>query len=308
MAVDVFRLVRDLPTQVLSVFRILSLSGTLWAVALAVAAALVAHRPRLARDLLLAGLAAWVVAHFMAALVSGSGFLPSLHNVTHLRGVSPEFPLTRVAVVVAVVAAAAPYLTRPMRLLGRAWVLVVALAALYAGLPDDMLGGVFLGLGIAAGVHLIFGSPGGRPTSAQVTTALAELGTDARAVHLAKRQPAGATLMVGRDRHGPLNIRVIGRDEADGQLLAKLWRIVFYKDSGPTLYMSRLQEVEHSAYVTLVAGGHGVRTPQVVVAGQAGPKTAVLVERLVEGQVLGDMDAAAVSEGALVELWRQVGL
>ena len=52
-----------------------------------------------------------------------------------------------------------------------------------------------------------------------------------------------------------------------------------YKDSGPMLYLTRLQQVEHEAYATLLARDAGVNTNDVVVAGQAGPKAAILVER-----------------------------
>ena len=310
LEVDFFRLIRDLPSALSWTFRVLSAAGTLWAVGLAVAAAVIARRKRLARDLFLAGVAAWATSHAIAALVTGHGVLQSLHAVTHVRGVSPEFPLARVAIVVAIVSTAAPYLTRPTRRAGQVFVLVALVSAVSTGdgLPNDVLGGAFLGLGIAAGVHLIFGSPGGRPTSAQVTAALDELGVDSADIHLGEKQPSAATLMVGHDQQGPIRVRVIGRDEADAQLLAKLWRFIVYKDSGPKLYLTRLQEVEHSAYLTLVARDHRVRTPDVVAAGQAGPKTAVLVERSVPGRLLSQLEEVAVGDDLLVELWRQVGL
>ena len=272
--VDVFRLINGLPSQLSSTFRAFSAAGTLWAVCLVVAAALVGRRERLARDLLLAGLAAWAVAHFTGAVAAGDGFTQSLRALSHLRGASPHFPLGRVAVVVAVVATAVPYVTRPTRRAGQVFVLLAAVAALYMGegLPNDVLGGLFLGLAIAAAVHLVFGSPGGRPTAAQVTAALAELGVRAYGLHLAASQPYGATLMVGRDQEGAIMVRVLGRDEADAQLLQKLWRSVVFKGSGAALYLTRLQEVEHSAYLGTVARDHGVRTPEVVVAGQAAPR------------------------------------
>lgn len=307
--VNVFQLVNGLPVQLSSTFRAFSAAGTLWALALAVTSAVVGRRWRLARDLLLAGLAAWAAAHVAAAIVAGNGWTESLRAVTHVRGIAPQFPLARVAMVVAVVSAAAPYLARPTRRISVLFVVLTAFSALYMGdgLPDDVLGGVFLGLAIGAGVHLVFGSPGGRPTSLQVTAALGELGVQARGVHLASKQRYGATLMVGTDEAGPLMVRVLGRDEADSELVQKFWRSIVYKGSGPNLYLTRLQEIEHSAFVTIVAQQHGVRTPQVLVAGQAGPKTALLAERGI-GPVIADIDSAEVSDENLLELWRQVGL
>ena len=83
--VDVFRLINGLPSQLSSTFRAFSAAGTLWAVCLVVAAALVGRRERLARDLLLAGLAAWAVAHFTGAVAAGDGFTQSLRALSHLR-------------------------------------------------------------------------------------------------------------------------------------------------------------------------------------------------------------------------------
>jgi hypothetical protein len=102
-------------------------------------------------------------------------------------------------------------------------------------------------------VHLVFGSPGGRPTAAQVTESLGELGVDAQGVGLDPDQQFGFTRMVGIDEDGPLWIKVIGRDEADARFFTKVWRFVMYKDSGPRLAWTRQDDVEREAYVTLLA-------------------------------------------------------
>jgi hypothetical protein len=53
-----------------------------------------------------------------------------------------------------------------------------------------------------------------------------------------------------------------------------------YRDSGPTLILDRLQQVEHEAYVTLMAGRAGVLVPDVLAAGRFGPsRDAALVTR-----------------------------
>ena len=97
----------------------------------------------------------------------------------------------RIAIIVAVISVASPYLTRPVRRLGQLLVLLIALAALYLGatLPDGALAAVALGWTIAALVHLVFGSPGGRPTTAQVQATLGELGVAADDVRLLPVQP-----------------------------------------------------------------------------------------------------------------------
>jgi glycosyltransferase 2 family protein len=304
----IFDFFNTLPNWLLPVFRNLYRLGALWAVGLVVVAALVGRRWRLARDLLTAGFLAWGVGRLLGQIVvEGGTFAHSLRAVTRL-GSSPAFPAVRLAVLVAVMRAAAPYVTRPTRRVGRVLIVGFALAGMYLGTayPNDVFGALVLGWAIAAGVHLAFGSPGGRPTSEQVRRSLAELGIDADEIRLARRQPTGFTLMRARDATGPLRIKVIGRDEADAQFLAKLWRFVVYRDSGPRLAWTRLQQVEHEAYLGLIAREQGVRVPPVVAAGTAGPRAALLVQRPVAGVRLSDLDAGQLDQALLEQVWEQV--
>ena len=163
------------------------------------AAALIARRWRLARDLTIAGLLAFLSARALGLFVDNKALSDVFDAVTRLDK-SPAFPLVRLAVVTAVVAAAAPYVTRPTRRLGQLLVVALALSAMYlgTGYPSDILAALFLGWGVAALVHLAFGSPGGRPTAAQVAASLAELGVTASDVHLAPTQPTGWSLFLAR--------------------------------------------------------------------------------------------------------------
>ena len=62
-----------------------------------------------------------------------------------------------------------------------------------------------------------------------------------------------------------------GRDASDAKLLSKLGRFLLYRDSGPTLTLTRLQQVEREAYLTMWAGQAGAAVPEVVQAGRTGP-------------------------------------
>jgi hypothetical protein len=58
----------------------------------------------------------------------------------------------------------------------------------------------------------------------------------------------GVQAFSGQDDQGRrLELAVYGRDAADAQWLSKLWRFCMYRDSGPTLMINRLQQVEHEA-------------------------------------------------------------
>jgi uncharacterized membrane protein YbhN (UPF0104 family) len=306
---NLFTTLNGLPNDLDTLFRGLYAVGALWALALVVVAALVARRWRLARDMAIGGIAAWVLARFIGTIVVENATLKdALDVVTRIGDESVAFPAVRVAVIVAVISVASPYLTRPVRRLGQLLVLLIAVASMYLGttLPDGLLAAVALGWTIAALVHLSFGSPGGRPTAAQVQATLVELGVDATDVHLMPRQPSTGTAMCAHDVAGALAIRVLGRDEADAQLMSKFWRSIAYKDGGPALHSTRLEDVEAQAYAMLLAERAGVRVPPVVVAGSAGPGMALIASRMPSGRVLAEVDPADITDSLLAELWKQV--
>ena len=84
-------------------------------------------------------------------------------------------------------------------------------------------------------------------------------------------------------------------------------RFLFYRDSGPTLSFTRLQQVEHEAYLTLLASRAGVRVPEVIAAAKAGAAgDAVLVGRLPPGTPLAESEAGDVPDEVLDDLFRQV--
>ena len=305
---DLFHFFNGLSNDLKPVFETLYWAGTFWAVLVVAAAALIARRWRLARDLTIAAVVAGVLARAIGLFVDNAGLSDVFDAVTRLDK-SPAFPLVRLAIVAAVVSAATPYLTRPTRRLGQVLVFALAVSAMYlgTGYPADILAALFLGWGVAALVHLVFGSPGGRPTTSQVAASLAELGVAASDVHLDPTQPRDGSRFLAQDEQGPLWVRVIGRDEADSQFYAKLWRFLVYKDSGPQLYITRAEDVEHEAYTLLLAERAGVQVPKVVVAGTAGPGAALRVAREVDGRLLADLDAGDVTDDLLTDLWHQVG-
>jgi uncharacterized membrane protein YbhN (UPF0104 family) len=306
---NLFTFVNGLPNQLESFFRLLYAVGALWAIGLVVAAALVARRWRLARDLAIGGVVTWALARFIGAMVVENASLKhSLDIVTRVGDDSANFPAVRVAIIVAVISVASPYLTRPVRRLGQVLVLLIAIASLYLGttLPDGALAAVALGWTVGALVHLAFCSPGGRPTTAQVAATLNELGVPAEDAHLVPVQPRTGTAMTARDPEGALQVRVLGRDEADAQLLSKFWRFLAYKDGGPTLHLTRLEDVQAEAYALLLAERAHVTVPSVVVAGSAGPGMALIASRPLEGTRLVDADPASVTHAQLAELWKKV--
>jgi uncharacterized membrane protein YbhN (UPF0104 family)/predicted Ser/Thr protein kinase len=293
-----FDLFNTLPNGLAALFRALYRLG-----------ALVRGRRRLARDLVVGGILAYAGARALSEIVVAHESIAHSFRIATGFGRSPAaFPSVRVAIIVAVIGVSAPYVGRPARAFG--WTLVAALAvsALYLGtaFPNDLFAGVVLGWTVACIVHLVFGSPGRRPTMPQITAALAQLGIHARALQFAPEQAPGSTLVLATDDDGPLRIKLISRDDAHSRLLEKFWFSVFYKRSGPRFAWTRVQQVEHEAYLMLVAAQGGVQVPTVVAAGSAGPKAAVLVLRPVGGVRLSELDRAHISDALLIELWENV--
>jgi undecaprenyl-diphosphatase len=302
-------LINGLPDYLDSFFELVFALGALWAVGLVAVAALIARRWRLARDLAIAGFATWAIARVISQLVVvDASLVKSLDIVTRIGDATPRFPAVRVAVVVAVIAVASPYVSRPAKRLGQFLMLLMFFSSIYLGtaVTDGALAAVAIGFGVAAIVHLAFGSPGGRPTTRQVRAALAQLGVDVDSVALRPVQPAHGSIMVARRGDEEFVVRVLGRDEADAQFLAKAWRWVAYKDGGPELHVTRREDVEAEAYATLLAERAAVRVPHVEVAGSAGPGTALIVLQVPAGPTLAEAAPELVTDDALHEVWNQV--
>ena len=291
------RFLRSLPndadTFVLLFYDLLAL----WAVGLLAFALVLIRRWRLARDVAVGGALAWVLGRLLAVYVEHTD-LGKAFTVTFDITKVPHFPLVRIAIAVAVVAVASPYLARPTRRIGEAVVVLLALASMYLAraLPTDVLGAIVLGWGVGALVHFMFGTAARRPTVEQVTRALADLGVAAKNVRLGARQPVGRAVFLADGEDGALRVIAIGRDEADAQFLARLWRWVAFRDAPPTLFPTRRQQVEYEAYTMLLAQQHGTRVPDVVIAAPSG-SLALLVAHNAEGAPL---DAAAIPDA-----WQQ---
>jgi hypothetical protein len=269
---------------------------------------LLLRRWRLARDLAVAAVTAWVLGRLMAFLVHDDGLWQAFRVTFDLTG-APRFPMVRLSVAVATVLVASPHLARPTRRLGEGLVALLALSSLYLsrGFPTDLIAAIVLGWGVAHLVEWVFGTPVGRPARSQVEDALAKLGVPVRDLHLTSEQPVGRAVFVAErvDGAGPVRVVALGRDEADAQLMARAWRYVAYRDAPPSLLPSRRAQVEYEAYLMLLARDAGVDAPRVVVAGMHGALALLVVDELA-GTELYDLDASAVSDALLDHTWTEL--
>jgi uncharacterized protein (TIRG00374 family) len=281
--------------------------GSLGVIAAVAILALLSRRRALALDAALAGGATWLLCVLTSLVLGSSGGRPPDPT---LAGISPNFPLRTLAVTVAVATAALPYLNRTLRRFIEITVAVAVAAGVVngAGLPVDALVSVAIGWGVTAVVHLCLGSPLGLPSAAEVTEMARDLGLELISLQPLPDQQWGVARFTGRDHIGPVDVSVYGRDASDAQLLGKTWRFLFYRDSGPTLTVTRLQQVEHEAYLTLLAERSGVRTAEIVEA--AGPSSghdAMLVTRPPAGRPLAST-GEDTSDAGLDDIFRLVGV
>ena len=273
--------------------------------------ALIARRWVIARDVALSAAVTAAVSGILVLAVGSRGGRPS---GIAIHGYYVSFPVLRIALFMAVATAALPYLARTLQRLIEIFIALVALASAVGGhgLPLNVLGSLAIGWGATTLVRLIFGSPLGLPSADDVRMLLAELGIHASAVQAAPRQVWGVAKYQARDIESDspgqeIGISVYGRDAADAKLLTKIARFLFYRDSGPSLTITRLQQVEHEAYLTLRAARAGAAVPDIVEAGTAGPsQDALLVWRRRAGTPLSGADAGDVSDAVLDDFYRQL--
>lgn len=298
----VFDLIASLPGGLTGVFEVLYGLAPVGA-GVVVVSAVVARRLRLLLSLVVAGGVAWIVAAALSALLDIPDDLRDAG--TQLHGHTPDFPVVPIAASVAVLLAARPYLTRPTRRLVVAayWTSSLAAVFIVEGLPGAVLASLVLAWGTAALAHLAFGSPGGTPAAEQVASSLRALGVAAEGVHLDPDQSWGHTTFVS-DGDERLVVEVVGRDSSDARLFAKLWRFVWYKDSGPTVALRRAQQVEHDALVLLLAERSGAVVPELVAVGVAGARDdALLVVRDPEGRRCSELAPERLTDAVLDDAW-----
>jgi uncharacterized membrane protein YbhN (UPF0104 family)/tRNA A-37 threonylcarbamoyl transferase component Bud32 len=278
-------------------------TGTVVVVLLAL---IVTRKYRLAVGVLVTGAATYGV----ALALRGWADADAIRARSGLSGV-PDYPLVQLAVATSVLIVIGPWLVRPARRTVLTLVVLAAIASLFAleGLPEDIVGAFALGWAMASVFHLVFGTPAATPTREQVHVALEALGVAVDDLELTPQQVWGEARFRGRGPHGErVAIVVLGRDAADARLFHKFFRALRYRDSGPSLALTRTQQLEHRAYLLLLAARAGIPVSTVVIAGVAGPEeAALLVLTEPEGDPLGTVDPERVTDAVLDDVWTNLG-
>ena len=228
---DLFRLVNDLPKAFEVPLMVVMQAGTLGAVPVAAAACLLARRPKAVLHVGIAGVAAWTMAKVLKPAVNrgrpGDMITDVVIHGAHVSGLG--FPSGHSAVAAAIAGSLAPFVPRPVRRVLWGTALTVALARMYVGahLPLDVVGGLALGWFLASVVNLTLGTPGGVATVEGVTAAFTEAGLRPFSVRATSVDARGSSPFFAETEDGRrLIVKAIGREQRDGDVLFKLWRLI----------------------------------------------------------------------------------
>lgn len=255
--------------------------GTFGVLGLTVIVTVLHRRLEVLRDLLVgAGIALAICWGLQWAFGVTAGFPTS----EKLAGVDLGYPTPVLAAAAAAALTMRPYLSRGLQRIIEVSILLALLSGLShgAGLPLSLLASIVVAWGAAAAAHLIFGTPSGVPAAADVVGMLAELGLPGATLDPADHQIWGAARFHGANASGAaLEVSVYGRDAAESQLWAKVFRSIVLRKDSRSFVLTRAQQIEHESYLTLLgsnaAPGH---TSSVVAAGFAGPGRDGLVATL----------------------------
>jgi uncharacterized membrane protein YbhN (UPF0104 family) len=305
--VRILDLVSDrLPGWISAIFAFGFALGGLYSAGLLAAIAIFGRgRRAVARDMALAVALAFGFAMAFSA-IADQGWPQLLPEVTDRAG-TPSYPVFRLAVSFALLTVAGPYLTLPMRLVGRRLLMVMTVSAvvLSYGTISSVIGGIAIGVGAASTVRLIFGSGVGIPSRARINEALTDSGLPAVELHFLDEQPIGRSLLRAELADGAeALVKIYGRDAADAALASRLWRRIWYTDLDRSLSAPGLQQVEHESLMLLECDRREVPAPELLGWGRGIEGDALIATRWLEASSLGDLAADDIDDAVVERCWQ----
>lgn len=240
------------------------------------------------------------------------GGSPSVTDLNRsLTPVAPESLPSSVAVVTAVVAAAAPWVSRRWRRL--AWTLVIVVAVVwFIGSPIEFDVVIALLCGWFAGALAVatLGAPSQRPSQDAIEAGLAAVGVPLTELRRADIDARGSSPYFGTAADGTsLFVKALGEDERSADLMFRIYRKIVPRDLGDEKAFSTLRRaVEHEALVALAVHDLGVRTPRFVAFASAEPNGFVLAYEQIAGKSFDRVPLEQMTDDALAGIWQELAL
>jgi glycosyltransferase 2 family protein len=214
-----------------------------------------------------------------------------------------------VAQAVAVVTAAAPWMTRRWRRAAWLAVSVVVVLRLAVGSAPTLDVVLAIGVGTVVGslALLLFGSPNPEPQPDELAEALHRTGHDPALVVRTHDRTASPTYHVTDGDGRRLFVKLRTPDDRDADLLNRLYRAARFRDVSVTMpFNSVKRQIEHEALLLGMAGRAGVQCPDVLGLGVTRGGSAFLVEDVLDGVRATPADLGAPV--TLARAWQQVAL
>lgn len=311
---DIFRHINHLPEIVAAPLSWIMQLGAYPAVIGAALLALLLKHRRLALELFAGGSLAWLLGKVVKLIVERDR-PAALLDLVIVRGAEATglgFPSGHVAIAAVLATLATPYLSRRLChwLWGAVWLVALGRIVVGAHFPIDVIGGAALGWLIGAAIHLAWGVPHRGLAADTIRGALTRAGLDLHEIRQPQVDARGSTPFFARAADGTdWFIKLIGRDQRNADLLFKTYRYLLYReleDEAP--FATPKQQIEHEAYLVLLAERAGVRVPGVLLTMQVNGDAAILVQRRVNGRGLDTLMPDEIDDDLLRRIWQQVAL
>jgi uncharacterized protein (TIRG00374 family) len=254
-----------------------------------------------------AGVALFVVVDSRLDLAGG---LPdAVNSGTWLA--SPDFPsLPFIAGLAAAATVGKPWMSRPWRrATDIALALLVGAVAIAGtlGVPEVLLAAA-LGTTVGAAILTLFGAPNRRPAPATVASALHAAGLDVVDLTLERAEGGRSQLYtIGIAGGGRAFAKVYARDSRDADLLYRGYRTLLLRgpsDAWPSVSLQ--EDVEHEAFLLLLARQGGVASPDVELVTRLPDGSMALAMEHVAGPRLDALAPDAIDPALLDAVWAAV--
>jgi len=225
--------------------------------------------------------------------------------------IASDFPsIAYLAALVAGATAASPMMTAPWRKV--AW-LAVAIAAFVRVItatqaPVSILVTLVVGSAVGSAMLVAFGSPQRRPGSATLRAGLAAAGFE---VDELGDEHAGRHLRAyrGRAAGAPIEVVYLDQDDRDLELFSRVLRSIRVRDvDEQRMSVKPRVRAAQLALNTTMAERAGVRIPTVECVAPTDRDSAIVALSVPPGRAMADLDGDEISDAALDDAWRQVGL
>ncbi len=162
-----------------------------------------------------------------------------------------------------------------------------------------------IGYAAGCGWRLVGGRDGPTVTADEAAALAEEIGVTVVDPVRGRRPRNGmAELFDAQTDHGRVEIWVYQRSTVDTQVLSRLLRFLWYRNSRMPVPLTRLQNLEHHLAVTMRAAEAGATATTVVASGLAGTaEDVVVVTTRDSGRTLADLDGDELDDGLLDHLW-----